>query len=347
MQGGSHVRPKRSLLGCAWCTSSNLNNSGDTSFDESQRAGMFLDDKVELAHRGIDGCCHSSPSAPPSKDQSGDRVDKLLAADLNSLSLQERDVVYEEIHGVASPVKETPLLVQTSLDELHREISRIKHKPAYDQAMATDPYYIQNPTFCIKFLRSKLFDAKAAAAQLVAHLEIKHNLFGSHRLCRNIDFSDLDENDRGLLRTGAYPFLKTRDRAGRAICFFIYRLTIFQSIENWARMFFFFCMSHAEDEDVQRRGLTVIIWMHGSRTSLTQNDFLLWSRGAAVADTLPLRISGGMHYCAARNATHPALELTFAFTGQHLRIRFRIHVGTFKKSFSILACPCVVYKSDF
>lgn len=105
MQGGSHVRPKRSLLGCAWCTSSNLNNSGDTSFDESQRAGMFLDDKVELAHRGIDGCCHSSPSAPPSKDQSGDRVDKLLAADLNSLSLQERDVVYEEIHGVASRLR--------------------------------------------------------------------------------------------------------------------------------------------------------------------------------------------------------------------------------------------------
>lgn len=235
--------------------------------------------------------------------------------------------MFDEIHGVASPVEESALFVKTNLNALKEEIDKIKHKPAYDQAMILEPEYTQDPAFCIQFLRAKKFNAKAAATQLVAYLEIKKELFGLHRLCKDIEFSDLDENDKDLLRSGMYPFLKARDNAGRAIFLFINELLNLNSFESWARMFFYMCMSHLKDEEVQRRGFVVIIWMHGSSPSLTNSDFLLWGKGSAIADMLPIRISGGMHYCAAGTRLRPGLELAMTLVGRHLRIRFRVHFG--------------------
>lgn len=299
------------------------NSSGNSSSDESQQASLFLEPKVQSAHHGNSSCFHRSTS----RAKSGDNVGRLLAADLNSLSIQERDIIYDEIHGVASPVEETPHFVQATLHALQQDIKKIKHKPAYDHAMTMEPDYIQNPAFCIQFLRAKRFNAKEAAAQLVAHLEMKQELFGSNKLCTDIKFTDLDEDDRNLLRSGAYPFLVTRDRAGRAICILINRLLEYKSFKNWARTLFYIFMSHLRDKEVQRRGAVGIAWMHGSSMNLTHMDFRMWSSASAVADCLPLRISGGVHYCAAGARLHPGLELGMTITGSHLRVRFRAHVG--------------------
>lgn len=327
------VDSNRNIFRCAWDSCSHT--SGKVPDNESQKAGMFLNGNAPFNQTDQDESSlgsHSASAALASEATSGDNVDKLLAADMNSLSLQERDVVYDEIHGVANPVQETPSFVQTKLDELQQEIKKIKHEPAYDRATAMKPDYLLDPAFCIQFLRAKRFNTKAAAAQLVAHLEIKQELFGTHKLCSDISLSDLGEDDRDLLRSGMYPYIATRDRAGRAICFLINRLVKFKFFENWARMLFFFYMSHLRDEEVQRRGLVVIMWMHGSSASLTQNDFLLWTRSTSIAEAMPIRISGGMHYCTAGTMLHPGLELALAFTGRHLRIRFRVRVGKSIKS---------------
>lgn len=189
---------------CASDTCTDCSSSGDTSGDESQHESMFLEGT--FAQRNSPCDYRSSPPRPSKETNlSEDNVEKLLANDLNNLSLQEREAVYDEIHGVASPLEETPHFVQTKLDALQEELIKIQNKPAYDRAMVMDPEYIQDRAFCIPFLRAKLFNTKEAAAQLVAHLEMKQELFGTHRLCRDIHISDLDENDQELLRSGAFP----------------------------------------------------------------------------------------------------------------------------------------------
>lgn len=269
-------------------------------------------------------------SMHPSKNENitpGKSVDKMLAEDMNSLSLQERDVLYEEIHGVASWMEETPLFVSTSLAALDDELAKIKNKPAYDQAMIMNPDYVQDPEFCLQFLRAKSFHAPKAAAQLVSHLEIKQEVFGSHKLCEHIGFSDLHEEDREMLKTGAYQFIKTRDRAGRAICIFMNRLIQFKSFESWARTMFFMFMSYIKDKEVQRRGLVTISWMHGSSSS-TRNDFTIWSRSGPVVDAMPLRISGGMHCCTDGTSLHPGLVFSIIYGRSHMRVRLRVHAGS-------------------
>lgn len=325
------------LSGCTWDACSD--SSVDTAGHETQNAGLFLEENFEEfkkdSHNGDSNCYKRLSTPSPSKDVSGGDVDRLLASEMNSLSLQERDHVYDEIHGVANLVEETPLFLHVKLDELQEEIAKIRNKPAYDRAMAIGPNYVQDPAFCLPFLRAKSFNAKLAAAQLVAHLDVKQEFFGTNKLCRDIELSDLDENDLELLRLGSYQFMKHKDRAGRTIALVINKLIKFKYFENWARMMFYVFMTHLKDEEVQRRGLVAVTWMHGSNTSLTKNDFILWTRGTEISDVLPLRVSGGVHYCAAGSRLHPALELAISFAGRHLRVRFRAHVGKSTKRPSV------------
>jgi hypothetical protein len=51
-------------------------------------------------------------------------VQSLLALDLNKMSLNEREKVFEDLHGVSDVVDESPELVASCLDELELENSK-------------------------------------------------------------------------------------------------------------------------------------------------------------------------------------------------------------------------------
>jgi hypothetical protein len=144
-------------------------------------------------------------------------VDALLAEELNQLSMNEREKISEEIHGVRRVVEETPELLAESLAALVQELISIPSKPAYELAEQLSNQYVTDLKFRLMFLRAEDFDARKAASRLVSFLSLKLELFGAEKLVRPIFLSDLDKEDMATLKSGIVQLLPARDRAGRAV----------------------------------------------------------------------------------------------------------------------------------
>jgi hypothetical protein len=144
-------------------------------------------------------------------------VENVVAQEINQMTLKEREVVYEELHGVARVVEETPEFVAQRLQALDQALREISSKPAYDQAESICHEYVNAPKFRLMFLRAEYFDPKKAAIRLVKFMEGKLKYFGPRALARPVFLSDLDEDDKETVRSGALQILPVRDRSGRAV----------------------------------------------------------------------------------------------------------------------------------
>jgi hypothetical protein len=173
----------------------------------------------EMVLNEVDGEDHygSQPALPIPKESRPEDMDAFIAAELNNLSIIERENILQDIHGVSDIVDEEPEFVVRRLAELNTEVTMIKNKPAYLQAKAQNPEYVSNLDFRLMFLRAEYFIPKDAAIRLVAFFEAKLELFGSEKLTKTILLSDMDKNDIGCLETGYSQLLPGRDRAGRAL----------------------------------------------------------------------------------------------------------------------------------
>ncbi|MGK3745881.1 MAG: hypothetical protein ACI8RD_012675 [Bacillariaceae sp.] len=173
-------------------------------------------------------------------------IDDLIAQDFNKLSFQDRNAIYEEIHGVHNLAKEeTPDMLANALHQLSLEIAAIPHKPAFDKsqqwnssfstidctqsiysynkttiAAGTHTTYVNTVDFRLRFLRCELFDVKKAAVRLVKYLEMILDLYdGDEELLRRpIGLNDLKtKEERDCLRSGFHQLLPFRDRSGRRV----------------------------------------------------------------------------------------------------------------------------------
>ena len=160
-----------------------------------------------------------TPLAPRSSTNHDnlDDFDQFLANAMTNLSLQKREQVYNEIHGVSKDVVETQEFIESKLHELQIEINQIAEKGAFHMALTMAPSHVQDRTFRLMFLRSLAFDTKATAKRLVQHFEVKLRLFGPEKLGKTIELEDLDEDDLELLHSGCYHALPSTDRSGRTI----------------------------------------------------------------------------------------------------------------------------------
>ena len=149
-----------------------------------------------------------------------EEVDALLSSELNSLSLQERGSIYEEIHGVDSEIEETPQLVAESLQlmgaALQLQVPALRD--LYNQARQINPDYVDSHSFWLQFLRAEYFVAPKAALKLCRFLAGKVEYFGMDCLARPITLDDdFDPDDLEWLTSGITQLLPSRDRSGRII----------------------------------------------------------------------------------------------------------------------------------
>jgi hypothetical protein len=184
----------------------------------NRSAGAAPTDNEFITH---DGDKVSSPMARREMQVPVDptAMDKLLAQEVHGLTLEDRNRVYEEIHGVAEPLQEEPDFVAQCLSVFDWQLSTIRNKPAYESALRQSPEYVNDRAFHLKFLRSTEFDAHKAAQKLVAHFELKLEIFGQEKLAQEITFEDLNEKDKEFLLSGWIQILSITDRAGRPILF--------------------------------------------------------------------------------------------------------------------------------
>lgn len=87
-----------------------------------------------------------------------DEAASVVAQQMNEMSaLEERERVYEDIHGVSDMItEEPPLFVTQSLEKMEEGIGRIRKKIAYERALFLSPSYVQNFKFRLMFLRCEL-----------------------------------------------------------------------------------------------------------------------------------------------------------------------------------------------
>lgn len=175
-------------------------------------------------------------SPPPSSDSSrrrwGDQesgeVDHSIASALQGMTLQDRDKLYSEIHGVVDLVDETPELIRESFARLQQELLRIVHvapqhssgrmdATSFRIAEQRDYAYVHSRFHYLMVLRCEKFDIPKAAVRLVYFFQIKGLLFGHKTLCIDINQGMLSKQELDLLKSGFLQILNTRDQSGRVV----------------------------------------------------------------------------------------------------------------------------------
>jgi hypothetical protein len=159
-------------------------------------------------------------------------ADALLAKELNQLTLEQRERVFDDVHGVAKIVEETPIYISERLVELDEEISRTKRRPAYERALFLSPKHVNDEKFRLMFLRAECFDALKAARRMVKYFEHKLELFGLEKLVKDISLDDLDQDDRATLDAGALHILPRKDSSGRTVMFTMPKLHQYEQPVN-------------------------------------------------------------------------------------------------------------------
>ena len=114
-------------------------------------------------------------------------TDPLLASELASLSAQDREKLYDEIHGCS--VQQHPLdnglnqeFIETKLQEMEDEINKNRNKAAYNMAHFLAPSLVKDKKFRLMFLRSEHFDSKKASRKLIMYYEYKSILWGAEKV---------------------------------------------------------------------------------------------------------------------------------------------------------------------
>jgi hypothetical protein len=158
--------------------------------------------------------------SPTPNDARPEDMDDPLARELNEMSPQEREMVYEEIHkihGVDQTIDETPALLAEKLKLLDQELRKISNKPAYDRAERISKEYVTDTKFRLMFLRAEYFDAEKAGIRLVKFMDEKLAYFGPEVLARPIYFDDLNKDEQNFVQEGHYQLLPVRDLGDRVV----------------------------------------------------------------------------------------------------------------------------------
>jgi hypothetical protein len=143
-----------------------------------------------------------------------------LAEELNRLSLEEREAVLHDIHGVSEAIDEVPELVDRSLAEIDAYLEEEHSKGdarGYNLAESISPEYLKQKKLRLMFLRADKFDARKAANKMVQFFDKKLELFGRTKLCKDIELSDMSSSDLECVENGALQLLPSRDRSGRSV----------------------------------------------------------------------------------------------------------------------------------
>eukprot|EP00980_Cylindrotheca_fusiformis_P012838 scaffold3169_cov107-Cylindrotheca_fusiformis.AAC.8 len=271
------------------------------------------------------------------QNTAADSVDRILAADLERLSLAEREKVYEDVHGVSDATQETPELIASCLEQMDREIDLIQDRDAYEQAKLQSHNFVSNREFRLAFLRSTSFNPKMAASHLVNYFTHKLEVFGTENLAKRITLDDLDEATRRVLELGSMQVLPNRDSIGRAVfvstpSFIEPAMAAYDDpIPMMAKAYWYLISTLMEDEETQKKGFIVVSNVTGLADRHEKCHRKLAMRLLALGTYQPLRLGCLHYYSSNANSLFGAMLLSVlaSATRAVIRVRIRTHYGTF------------------
>lgn len=178
----------------------------------------------------------TKPSTDPAKKHPKVKeMDMLIAKDMYQMSLQERELALEDVHGIADR-HEDPNFANACLLKMESALNRLKPGTVYEEAERMSESYVRNPHKRLMFLRAEDYEPVKAAERMIRFFEKKKVLFGPEKLIKKITVDDLTEDDLETLRAGEGQISPIKDAAGRPIVFFGQRLRKFKDIINVVRL---------------------------------------------------------------------------------------------------------------
>eukprot|EP00934_Nitzschia_sp_Nitz4_P000192 Nitzschia sp. Nitz4//scaffold67_size101165//80902//82521//NITZ4_004540-RA/size101165-processed-gene-0.120-mRNA-1//-1//CDS//3329556507//192//frame0 len=257
----------------------------------------------------------------------GKDIDAMLAADLNRMSVQERNNLIEELHGVEGEIEETPEFVEECLHMMHLELERARGR-TYQEAMQANSDYITSRRFGLMFLRASSFDPIKAAIRMGKFLKEKKQMFGAHTLGRPLYLSDLDKDEMKALKSGLHQIFPSRNMAGKIVLGTFPR-HIPDELKHprmYLKVVFYMVSSLVEfDEETQRRGLVVLLWALGPHSINVSPE--IPRRMGQMIDIVPIRVTG-IHMCTDDHVIATLKSIIVATMNRHARVRLRLHTGS-------------------
>ncbi len=257
------------------------------------------------------------------------QVDSIIAEEMASLSVEDREKVLYDIHGISGEVVETPELVQLSLHLLEIELSKRNDVTAYELAKQQNRAFVEDVVFLLKFLRADSFNVEKAAERIRTHFEVKLELFGLDLLTKDIIQDHLDKETIDVVYSGRLQGLRQRDRAGRIVGIrFMQPTTV--SVMAQLRGIFYVVMIESEDEETQKKGNVVVSYLVGEEPNLLQTFYHRREvnlKMPKLLEAVPIRYVG-IHVCHNHPLTWRLLLAIFKLAAKQLnRIRMREHCG--------------------
>jgi len=263
------------------------------------------------------------------KDNPG-QVEELLSRELFELSLENRNVFQDEIHGVCCIApEETPELLQISLRELANELENsipLDQKRAYLQTKKLKESYVNKDAFRLRFLRCELFNVPKAAVRMALFLDLLLDIFGSFALHRPIKLSDFNKRELSEFRKGRLQLLPHRDRGGagsgrRIICFFPDKEWELISPITRHKIVVYQTFVAGYDIDTQRKGIVFLVWFDSKLEPSWKPAF-----NTKINQMPSVRISA-LHICTPDTPFYRARRSLLIMKAGNHRSRLRVHIG--------------------
>lgn len=190
------------------------------------------------------------------------RSAQLIEEAMQSLSLEERERVHQEILGIkytgsnvpspgTTPTHEIKKVELESdslefrrerLERMERELQRLRAGSSWSLQMVAvelaerqNLAFVENPKFRLRFLLAEDWDATKAAGRFIRYFDWKLELFGEAKLTKTITLNDLQPEDIKMLKKGHTQILPSRDWAGRAVFWSLCHGQVFDSPESMVR----------------------------------------------------------------------------------------------------------------
>ena len=261
----------------------------------------------------------------------------------------------KELAGLKEEFEPTQM-VEDALRKLPLELQRIPNSmrhEALNMVLESAPDYVHDRSFMIRFLRAEKFDVYAAASRLCRHFEAKLELFGPDKLGRDITLDDLNEDDMAAFETGYIQVLNEQDHAHRHVVFFYkavssecykdrenivsFLLVSYIALRLWLhyahpfpllqlRAFFYMAWRLSEREDVQKLGITNVVYNNGGFPRQGM-DYEKSRRIAHLFQSNPLKMNN-FYVCVDDKPWLTVVETFAVMITRFLRVRLRMFRGT-------------------
>ncbi|CAJ1968407.1 unnamed protein product [Cylindrotheca closterium] len=241
----------------------------------------------------------SVTSRPIAVSSEIEAAEGIVAAELNGLSIKERDSASDDFNCVGQGQEDDPEMICNALEKFEEEVRKANH-PVYKLAVMKKNPNVQDSEYRLRFLRGALFDVKKAARQMLSLLQYQAEYFAIDALDRKIALSDLKEEEVKLMLKGLCHFSTQTDRNGRYVAYCLSNVFLADiPAEAMIRACMYASQEYGSFPDLDKRGLVAVYMDVGGLDQSMQlgpRHFNWVFNMIKFYLALPFTLSS-MHYC--------------------------------------------------